>query len=208
MENILYLWKIMKKEQFGYYKVEDVLEYGIVKAVIIGKIDWWCEYHKKNDNKQSDGNYWSGHLSYGDLCKQTGLPYKTVRNNMQELIRDNIIQRGNFNKLTYDATGWYRRVPVEGTGGTRNGYREYPEKVGGVPGKGATIPDITSNIIPDIISDIKIENNIDIDTGANNTWRQFINAENDYLKENMLNYIRRIATNKKPNNKNAVVQYN
>jgi len=90
---------------------DDVRRYDIYKAAILGLIQGWCEYHRINGNKQSDGKYWSGHLSSQNIVEQTGIPLRTVKRKLKELVEDNIIQRGNFNKKSYDATAWYRRLP-------------------------------------------------------------------------------------------------
>jgi DNA-binding Lrp family transcriptional regulator len=99
--------------QFTKVYTEDVKRFNDPYiAIILGKIRGWCEYNKKKGIKQSDGYYWSGHLSLTELSEQTGLELRTVKRKMKFLVKNGIIQRGNFNKKSYDATGWYRVLEV------------------------------------------------------------------------------------------------
>jgi hypothetical protein len=90
-----------------------VRKYNASVALVLCKIEDWCDSHKKKKNKQIDGNYWSGYLSIPAISEQTGLNERTVRRNLKFLIDNNIIQKGNFNQKSYDKTGWYRLLPVE-----------------------------------------------------------------------------------------------
>ena len=167
----------------NYYcvSVEYTKKFGIVKATIISRIEFWCDYHKENksNDKFNDGYWWSGYMSYSDIVEQTGLPYKTVRNNIQEILKDGIIIRGRFNKKGYDKTSWYRINDVPGAGitttlsgynqypekvqhSTLSGYNEYPERVEVVPGMGAPIPvnpvnHFESSVITPVITPVNQE---------------------------------------------------
>jgi hypothetical protein len=100
----------MANEQNQYYvcTVEDTQKYGIVKAAILGRIRWWCEYNEKNNDKFHEEYYWSGWMSGSDFQEQIGLPSSTIYRNLEQLIEDGIIIKANFNKKSYDKTGWYR----------------------------------------------------------------------------------------------------
>jgi len=89
---------------------DDIIKYGESAAKILGLIENWCNYHKEKGMSQCDGNYWSGFLSRTDFMEQTLLSESTVKRTLKYLINNHIIQRGNFNKRSYDATGWYRRL--------------------------------------------------------------------------------------------------
>jgi len=100
----------MANEENQYYvcTVEDTQKYGIVKAAILGRIRWWCEYNEKNNDKFREGYYWSGWMSGSDFQEQIGLPDSTIYRRLNQLIEDGIIIKANFNKRGYDKTGWYR----------------------------------------------------------------------------------------------------
>ena len=93
--------------QYVTYLVEDALLHGLTKAIIIQRIRFWCEYHKKRNECFNNGVHWSGYLSNKELSNQTGIPTPTVGRNLRELVQSGILIRGNFNKKSYDATGWY-----------------------------------------------------------------------------------------------------
>lgn len=97
-----------RQEQFIKTLGKDIGVYGIHEAVILGYIRGWCDYNKKKDIKQLDGNYWSGHMTLNDISDKTHIPLVTVRRKIKQLIGKGIIVKGNFNKTTYDRTGWYR----------------------------------------------------------------------------------------------------
>jgi hypothetical protein len=96
-----------------YCSVEDTIKYGIVKAAIIGRVRWWCQYNK--DNKVKDrfhnGEWWSGFMSPKVFAEQLGIPETTIKNNLVSLTNDEILIKDKFNKKGFDKTNWYRINP-------------------------------------------------------------------------------------------------
>jgi hypothetical protein len=103
------------KNNFAYYDIQDAINYGLIKAVILGIINKWCLYNQKHKNHFYDGYYWSGHMTPKQFSEQTGLNENTVRTYLKELINDNIIIAGNYNKKSFDRTRWYRKSDINNT---------------------------------------------------------------------------------------------
>mgnify|MGYP001183720629 CR=1 FL=1 len=98
----------MKKENLFYVgSVEDTKKYGVIKAIILGRIRFWCELNEKENNYFYYGVNWTGPLSHKDLSEQTGIPEKTISRHIKELIDMNVIFKNVFNEKEFDRTGWY-----------------------------------------------------------------------------------------------------
>jgi hypothetical protein len=100
------------KQQFTIVLVDDVKQYGLIRATILGKIKGWCETNHKGKRYHYDGFYWSGHITLNQMVEQTGLPLETVKKNLKWLIDNNVVIKGNYNKIKIDRTGWYRHNPT------------------------------------------------------------------------------------------------
>ena len=101
------------KNEHYYVSVEDTIKYGIIKAAIIGRVRWWCQYNK--DNKVKDrfhnGEWWSGFMKYDEFSSQLGIPIKTIEKHLPNLIKLGILITDKFNKKGFDRTSWYRVNP-------------------------------------------------------------------------------------------------
>jgi hypothetical protein len=101
------------KNEYYVVSVEDTIKYGIIKAAIIGRVRWWCQYNK--DNKVKDrfhnGEWWSGFMSPKVFAEQLGLPETTIKNNLVSLTNNQILIKDKFNKKGFDKTNWYRINP-------------------------------------------------------------------------------------------------
>jgi hypothetical protein len=93
-----------------YCSVEHTKQFGIIKAALIGRILFWCDYNKKNKIKDRyyDGYWWSGYMTADEFSEQTGIVKKTIRTNLKQLIDMKILIIGNYNKFKMDKTRWYR----------------------------------------------------------------------------------------------------
>lgn len=85
----------------------EVGKYGATKAILVGYIKTQMELNKGKNRNLYQGCYWTGHLKLERIADETGIPYSTVRRNISELVDDFVIVKGNFNKKSYDHTGWY-----------------------------------------------------------------------------------------------------
>jgi hypothetical protein len=96
------------KNNFGTYLPQDINLYGPSRGIILGRIKSWCHYNKKKKQHLHDGEYWSGHITQQEFVEQTGLDIQTIKRGLKWLLDNGIIEKGNFNKLGFDRTGWYR----------------------------------------------------------------------------------------------------
>ena len=98
----------MSKNHFEIYLPEDVKKYGASRAIVLGLIRNWCRTNAKHKQYFFDGYYWSGHITQEQFAEQTGLELKTVKRALKWLLEYKVIEKGRYNKASYDRTGWYR----------------------------------------------------------------------------------------------------
>ena len=83
---------------------------GLSEAIVITQIHQWVEYNRKNNKNYKDGFYWT----YGAIKKWHGEYFdvigsvKTLRRVFKKLIENDYLIVGNYNKLNFDRTYWYR----------------------------------------------------------------------------------------------------
>jgi len=101
-------------DNFYCISVEYTKRYGILKAAILSRIEFWCDYNEKNkvNGRFIDGYWWSGYLSTKDISIQLGIPKKTIDKNIAILLKNDVIIRGRYNAKGYDKTNWYRLNPI------------------------------------------------------------------------------------------------
>ncbi len=82
----------------------------ISKAVIMQQVHFWLHvYSKKSDQRHFfDGHYWVFN-SYGEWHKDLDfIPFATMKRQILELERDDLLISSEFNKNRGDRTKWYR----------------------------------------------------------------------------------------------------
>ena len=83
---------------------------GLSEAIVITQIHQWVEYNRKNNKNYKDGFYWTygaikkWHEEYFDVIGSV----KTLRRVFKKLIENDYLIVGNYNKLNFDRTYWYR----------------------------------------------------------------------------------------------------
>ena len=85
----------------------DVVKHKATKAILLGFIKKRMEFNRSKNRNFYLGCYWTGHITLEEIADATGIPYSTVKRNIGELVQDFVIVKGNFNKKSYDHTGWY-----------------------------------------------------------------------------------------------------
>lgn len=90
-----------------YFDIELAERYGILEAVIINHLQFWIAKNKANECNYYDGYYWSyfSTKAIADL-----FPYandRQIRYALNKLIKEDVLQTGNYNKMKYDRTLWY-----------------------------------------------------------------------------------------------------
>lgn len=83
-------------------------EHGVDVAIMMGTIQFFCEYHENNNQHHYDGFYWM-YNSAASWAEH--FPYWSA-NKIQKLLKKmeelDLVVTGNFNKAKYDRTKWYR----------------------------------------------------------------------------------------------------
>ena len=81
--------------------------YGINCALIAKTIYFWCKTNEQNNINFHDGRYWT----YNSLVEwKKNYDYLTlnqIRFAINNLVKEGIILKGNYNKKKYDRTMWY-----------------------------------------------------------------------------------------------------
>ena len=92
------------------FRTEDACKYGDREAVMISYFRYWIAKNKANNKHYYDGRYWT----YSSISAfKKILPFYSewqIRNILASLVKNEVIQEGNFNKAGYDRTKWYSFV--------------------------------------------------------------------------------------------------
>ncbi len=99
-----------KKYQFGISYQFDIgiaEKYGINEAIMLNNLIFWIRQNKANNKNFYDGYYWTFNSirAFSEL-----FPFWTNRQIgyiLDSLEKQNIIKKGNYNKIGYDRTLWY-----------------------------------------------------------------------------------------------------
>ena len=90
------------------YNVEVAVEYGIEEAVLINHFAYWIADHAANDSNLNDGRYWTFDTAKA-LCSI--MPEfkneKRITYLINKLVENDILMKGNYNKLPFDRTLWF-----------------------------------------------------------------------------------------------------
>ena len=87
--------------------VEEAVEYGVEKAILLQHIRFWCNQNKNKDTHYHDGKVWM-YQSVSDMRKH--YPYwsgQKIGRLLRDMESNRLIISGNFNKIGYDQTKWY-----------------------------------------------------------------------------------------------------
>lgn len=92
------------------FEVEHAKRYGLAEAVLIKNFKFWIEHNIDQKYNFKDGRTWT-YISLKELAKNFDyLSEKQVRTAIDHLIKDEVLLKGNYNKLVIDKTLWYAFV--------------------------------------------------------------------------------------------------
>lgn len=134
------------------FDTEVAIDVGVNAAIIYKNIQYWCEHNKTNEMNYHDGFYWTFN-SIKAFCDQ--FPYlseKQIRNALNILEEKKYIKTGNYNKASYDRTKWYADIRSDSICPT--GQMDSDKKANGFDPEGEPIPDINTDIKPNNKIDI------------------------------------------------------
>lgn len=126
------------------FNIEIAQKYGIKEAIMLNNLYFWIEKNKANNKHIYDGHVWTY-----NSCKAFSnlFPYlteKQIRNTLDNLLKEDLIIKGNYNKLSYDRTLWYA-ITDKGYSILQNGQMDLPQKANGSAENVKPIPDINTN---------------------------------------------------------------
>lgn len=133
------------------FSVEIAIKYGLEQATLIHHFQHWIKLNrrKKSEKHFREGKWWM-FQKRADI--QATLPYLTeesIRHHCDELVKKNVLIKGNFNKFKIDKTIWYAFVDENeflGKEDSNNVYeRGKPQSSGENPNRSGENP----NAIPD-----------------------------------------------------------
>ena len=90
------------------FNVDDAVEHGMEKAVILQNMRFWLDKNKANGTNLYDGYYWT-YNSAEAFYKL--FPYfksaKVIQRLLKSMVAEGLLLDGNYNKKGYDRTKWY-----------------------------------------------------------------------------------------------------
>ena len=84
------------------------IHFGYMEAVLIHHFMFWIDFNRKKKQHFHDDKYWT-YSSISTLHKSY-FPFFSegqIRRAIDSLFKQNVIIKGNYNKLKYDKTTWY-----------------------------------------------------------------------------------------------------
>lgn len=136
-----------------YFNVAVASDVGVNAAIVFENIAFWIEHNKKNGKNEKEGRFWM-YSSNQDLAENFEyLSVKQTRTAIEKLIDADYIMPGCFNRHGYDRTRWYA-LASKGESILQTSQIDLPVKANGVP-TGAKVIDLGGSTIPDLETDIK-----------------------------------------------------
>lgn len=140
---------------FHSFDVDLAVEYGLAEAIILNHLWFWIAKNKANGKHQHDGATWTYSSTKAFALLFPYFSEKQIRCALARLKADGIIQTGNYNEMAYDRTLWYA-FTEKGNSILQNVKNHYDKMSNGSDQKGEPIPDIYTDTITDIKTDIYI----------------------------------------------------
>ena len=91
------------------------INFGYMEAVLLFHFMFWIDFNRKKKQHFHDDKYWT-YSSISTLHKSY-FPFFSegqIRRAIDSLFKQNIIIKGNYNKLKYDKTTWYALTDEDG----------------------------------------------------------------------------------------------
>ena len=89
------------------FNIEYAKKYGLEEAILIGNMRHWITKNKANRKHVYDGRVWTynSHKAFVEIY-----PYwneHKIRRILDSLVEQEVLVKGNYNKMSYDRTTWY-----------------------------------------------------------------------------------------------------
>ena len=127
------------------FDVDIAVKYGMLEAVMINNFAYWISKNMANEKHFHDGKYWT----YNTVSAFEELfPYaskKQIRNALEHLRAEGLIETGNYNEKAFDRTLWYTFTP-KGFSIFLAGRKDLPTWANGDAPQGKPIPNINTDV--------------------------------------------------------------
>ena len=91
-----------------HFRIEDAVEYGVEKAILLYNIEYWLGKNKANGKNLKDGYYWTYNSSTAFFKLFPYLSVRSISRWLKQLEDDGIIlSTYKYNKFGADKTKWY-----------------------------------------------------------------------------------------------------
>lgn len=89
------------------FDVDLAVKYGVNAAVILNHIAFWVKTNESKKVNFFEGRYWTYNSvrAFNETFPYLGV--NQIRQALNKLVADGMIQKGNYNKAAYDRTTWY-----------------------------------------------------------------------------------------------------
>ena len=96
-----------------HFDTDHANTYGVVEAVIISNLKFWIEKNLTTNHNIRDGKCWSWNSAEGFREHFTYLAVHQIRYALDKLVKMGVLEKGNWNKNTFDKKSWYTFVEPE-----------------------------------------------------------------------------------------------
>jgi hypothetical protein len=126
------------------FNIEEAVEHGVEKAILLYNIRFWLEKNKANETNARDGYYWTYNSSTAFARLFPYLSEQSIRRWMTELEKKGVLLSSQkYNKSSFDKTKWYT-IPSEYT--VAQDKQPVAQNEQSVVQNERTIPDINTDI--------------------------------------------------------------
>jgi len=97
-----------KQKRPTVFQKEIAVVLGLNHAIVLQQLDYWVQVNREKNHNFRNGFYWV-YNTYQELHDQ--LPFlsvATIKRTITDLEKQGLLIVGNFNRLKYDRTKWYR----------------------------------------------------------------------------------------------------
>jgi len=127
------------------FNVEVAKKLGVNCAIMLQNLEFWTKHNEANDLNFFDGRYWTYNSVKAFAAIFPFWTTKQVRTILEKLEKNGYIVSGCYNKAYYDKTKWYSVNAFAQTGKT-----PLPKRANEIAQSGKPIPDINTDIKPDL----------------------------------------------------------
>ena len=121
-------------------------KYGMEEAIIIHHMQHWIRLNRRKKKNIREGKCWMFQSMENIADHFPYLNYEKVKYAIENLVKQGVLMKGNFNRLNFDKTNWYAFVDEFQYGvdekSSNNLYeRENSPSIGKIPQRGGKIPE-------------------------------------------------------------------